>query len=71
MLKLLKLWHSIIGRKIYKQTTFCWCECGNELCSSDSLVKDTDFVYYKCSNCGIESKWNFDAPCPIKLSTYK
>lgn len=45
---------------------FCWCECGNELCSTDSFVKDTDFVYYKCSQCGKESRWDFDAPAPLR-----
>lgn len=48
------------------QTTFCWCDCGNELCST-SFVSDTDIVLYKCTRCGKESRWLFDAPCPIKL----
>lgn len=47
------------------QSCFAWCDCGNELCSTDSLIKDTDFVYYKCSECGKESKWDFDAPVPL------
>lgn len=53
--------------KQYKkgQSCFCYCDCGNELISSNSFVKDTDFVYYKCSKCGRESKWDFDFPCPI------
>lgn len=43
------------------QRTFCYCpECRNELCSSNSFVKDTDYVYYKCSKCGHDSKWDFD-----------
>ena len=29
--------------------------------------KQTTFVYYKCSKCGHESKWDFDTPCPILL----
>lgn len=55
------------------QKTFCWCDCGNELCSSDShtgsgLIRIQDgFEFYKCSKCGEESRWDFDAPCPIKI----
>ena len=49
------------------QTCFCYCDCGNELISSNSLIKDTDFVYFKCSKCGHESKWDFDTPCPILI----
>ena len=49
------------------QTCFVYCDCGNELISSNSLLKDTDFVYFKCSKCGEESKWDFDVPCPIKI----
>lgn len=49
------------------QSCFCYCDCGNELISSNSLVKDTDYVYFKCSICGKESKWDFDVPCPILL----
>lgn len=47
------------------QSCFCYCDCGNELISSNSLVKDIDYVYFKCVKCGKESKWNFDTPCPI------
>lgn len=59
--------------KLHKegQNTFVYCsECDNELISSNSFVKDTDFVYYKCSNCGTETKWDFDFLCPI-LVEYK
>jgi len=49
-----------------KQNTFCYCpKCNNELISSNSFIKDTDFVYYKCNKCGQESKWDFDFPVPI------
>ncbi len=44
-----------------------WCDCGNELCSTDSLVKDEAYVEYKCSKCGKESKWDFDTPVPIEI----
>ncbi len=51
-----------------KQSTFIYCpKCDNELISSNSFVKDTDYVYYKCSNCRYESKWDFDFPCPILI----
>lgn len=53
--------------KLYKQgqRTFVYCpHCDNELISSESFVKDTDFVYYKCANCSTESKWDFDCPAP-------
>lgn len=54
------------------QKTFCWCDCGNELCSSGSYQSmcyssNGNFERYKCSKCGAESKWDFDAPCPIKV----
>lgn len=43
------------------QTLFCYCpECNNELCSSNSFIQDTDYVYYQCSQCGCASKWDFD-----------
>lgn len=55
------------------QGTFCWCHCGNELCSSNSyvdLMNDINrFEYFKCSVCGRESKWDFDAPCPILIES--
>ena len=50
------------------QSCFCYCGCGNELISSNSLIKDTDFVYCKCSKCGKKSKWDFDCPCPVLLN---
>lgn len=48
------------------QHTFIYCpKCNTELISSNSIVKDTDFVYCKCQFCNTKSKWDFDAPCPI------
>lgn len=53
------------------QNTFVYCpHCDNELISSNSFVEDTDYVYYKCSACNTESKWDFDFICPI-LCEYK
>lgn len=60
----------MIFRKIFKkkQTTFCYCKCGNELVSDcKAFVKDTDFVYYKCPKCKRISKWDFDMPVPILI----
>ena len=49
-----------------QQRTYVYCpKCNNELVKNGNLIKDTDFVYYKCSKCGHESKWDFVAPCPI------
>ena len=51
-----------------KQTTFIYCpNCNNELIRNGNLIKDTDLVYYKCSKCGVNSKWLFDAPTPILM----
>lgn len=52
-----------------EQKTFCWCDCGNELCSSNSLISDTyEYgVHYKCSACGLESDWCFDSPIPYRI----
>lgn len=50
------------------QRTFCYCPvCKQDLCSTDSFVKDTDFVYYDCSRCKTKSKWNFNALAPILI----
>lgn len=52
------------------QRTFIWCDCGNELCSTDShfFTEPTFLEVYKCSKCGEVSKWDFDAPVPIKIN---
>lgn len=58
------------------QTTFIWCDCGNELCSTNSHtgsgdpVTQPDFEFYKCSKCGHESRWNFGTPVPYRLKDY-
>lgn len=71
MFKRLKTWWK--EKQIKKnQKTFIWCDCGNELCSSNSFVSDTyeedgNHVRYKCSRCGLEQDYDFDmAPVPIK-----
>lgn len=51
-----------------KQRTHVYCpQCNNELIKNGTLLKDTDYVYFKCSKCGIESKWDFDLPCPVLI----
>jgi len=51
-----------------RQTTFVYCDCGNELVSDDGAMEDTDgVVTYRCSRCRAESRWLFDAPVPIRL----
>jgi len=51
-----------------KQTTFVYCpECRNELIKNGNLIKDTEFVYFKCSKCGHKSEWDFNTPCPILM----
>lgn len=67
------IWYIALDKKEYSklknkkgQNTFVYCPiCDNELISSNSIVKDTDYVYYKCKNCGHEGEFYFDAPCPI------
>ena len=55
-------------KKKRKQPTFCYCpKCRNELISSHSFVKDEIYVYFKCTKCGKETKWYFDAPVPILI----
>lgn len=58
------------------QRTFCWCKCGNELCSSGSHVASgirgdesgsMEVERYRCSSCGRRSMWDFGAPSPIML----
>lgn len=47
--------------KRHKQNTYIHCmNCGNELISSNSFVRDDDgFVTYKCKNCGETSIYDF------------
>ena len=55
--------------KTTNQTCFIYCPVCNKEMTSKSVIIDTDFVYCKCEHCGAESKWDFDAPCPILVST--
>lgn len=49
-----------------KQTLFVYCPgCKRDLCSNGSFVKDEEFVEYKCTNCGRESRWDFDRYGPV------
>lgn len=56
------------------QKNFCWCDCGNELCSSQSylgndvpLMSALIWERFKCSKCGKVSDWDFNMPVPIKI----
>ena len=60
----------------YKQTTYIYCKCGNELISDDCFIDQYDdkngdnHVLYKCKKCGRNSDWNFTiAPVPISWET--
>jgi len=55
--------------RVGDQKTFCYCPlCWNELISSGSFVSDEDVVTYKCTQCTLITRWNFDiAPAPILL----
>lgn len=63
---------TVVVRDYGNQKTFCWCsDCGNELISSGSyqdLQNDINrYEYFRCSICGRDSKWDFDAPVPLEL----
>lgn len=52
------------------QNTFIYCpKCDLELISSESWksIKEDGTEVFKCKNCGFESIWNFDLPCPTLL----
>jgi len=55
-----------LKKKKTNQTLWVYCPgCKNDLCSNNSFVKDTNFVYYACTNCGRESRWDFDTYGPV------
>lgn len=61
-------------KRYNNQGTKCFCPCcDNELCSSNSWIasqdKRLDIEFYKCSKCGVASKWDFGAPCPILIES--
>ena len=52
--------------KKIKQTLRVYCPgCKEDLCSNGSFVKDEEFVEYKCTNCGRDSRWDFDRFGPV------
>ena len=54
--------------KKFNQVTYVYCpHCGLELISSKSECRDEGLVYFKCANCGMRSKWDFDMPTPLLL----
>lgn len=56
-------------KKKHKQTTYCYCSCGNELVSNHKEVYEGDdtLIHYTCV-CGKKSSWDFYAPAPILIS---
>lgn len=69
---LLRLIYTEDSRYFYNQTNWVWCpKCHHDLVGTNSFFAETDHVYYKCSNCSTESKWDFNnGICPI-LIDYK
>lgn len=56
-------------RKKNKQTTYCYCSCGNELVSNHvEVVYDGEdlLVHYTCV-CGKKSAWDFYYPAPLLI----
>lgn len=48
----------------------CYCPvCKAELISTNSYVGESEFIRFKCKSCGVESKWIFDTPVPLRLGT--
>lgn len=55
-------------KKNNKQTTYCYCSCGNELVSNHKEVYDGKdlLVRYTCV-CGKKSTWDFYTPAPLLI----
>jgi len=74
---LIKLFKAIKEKNRYNnQNTKCFCpKCDNELCGSNSyinLYNDLNRLeYFKCSECGEESKWDFDCIAPLLIKEIK
>lgn len=47
--------------------TKVFCDCNNELTSTNSFVSDNETVNYTCSYCGEKSTWDFDCITPIRI----
>lgn len=69
-MKRIKEWYL---RTFKKQHNFIYCNCGNELISSNIFctTKDERVYKYKCSKCNEISYWLFDTPVPIKIESRK
>jgi hypothetical protein len=60
----------VYDRKLRSHGTYCYCDCNNELTTTESFVSDTDVVHYACSRCGIHTFWDFDTPVPLRIENY-
>lgn len=48
-----------------------WCECGNDVLGDElsEVYEGGSFTNIICSKCGRQTKWDLDAPVPIKLDS--
>lgn len=56
-------------KEVKKQTTFCYCNCGNELVSNHKEChydEGDTLVHYTCV-CGKKSAWSFYEPSPLLI----
>ena len=62
------LWKAYFAHAVGRTQALC-PGCHKDLVSSVSNYWDDGLVYYTCSNCGVQSRWDFDAPIPILLAS--
>lgn len=54
---------------VRKQRTFVYCPaCNFEMCSMNNANDTGDYVYHVCKNCGVGSRWDYDAPAPLNIT---
>ena len=73
LLKAILKWMDPRPTRVEKIVKECGCCCFCPKCAEPlndkSFVSDKELVTYKCSECGVVSKWSFDiAPVPILIS---
>lgn len=54
-------------------TSKAFCECGHETLQDplSKVYEGGTFTNIICSKCGVQTKWDLDAPVPIFLSSLK